>query len=148
MVSTQVWKPSTNVSAVVGAGYDCLVNVGYVADSWYLDNIGVNWAQAYASDPRASVPSHLQAKVLGGQGEMWGERVDPSDFDSTVWPRLAAIGERLWSDADDVDAAQPRLENFRCLLLERGVGAAPLNNSMARAAPEGPGSCTQRRRRI
>ena len=77
-----------------------------------------------------------------------GETVDASDFDSTVWPRLAAIGERLWSDADDVNAARPRLENFRCLLLERGVGAAPLNNSMARTAPVGPGSCTQRRRRI
>ena len=77
-----------------------------------------------------------------------GETVDASDFDSTVWPRLAAIGERLWSSVDDVDAARPRLENFRCLLLERGVGAAPLNNSMARTAPVGPGACTQRRRRI
>ena len=71
-----------------------------------------------------------------------------ADFDATVWPRLAAIGERLWSSVDDVDAARPRLEAFRCLLLERGVGAAPLNNSMARTAPVGPGACTQRRRRI
>ena len=77
-----------------------------------------------------------------------GETVDGSDFDATVWPRLAAIGERLWSSVDDVDAARPRLEAFRCLLLERGVGAAPLNNSMARTAPVGPGACTQRRRRI
>ena len=77
-----------------------------------------------------------------------GETVDASDFDATVWPRLAAIGERLWSSLDDVDAARPRLEAFRCLLLERGVGAAPLNNSMARTAPVGPGACTQRRRRI
>ena len=77
-----------------------------------------------------------------------GETVDASDFDATVWPRLAAIGERLWSSADDVNAARPRLETFRCLLLERGVGAAPLNNSMARTAPVGPGACTQRRRRI
>ena len=77
-----------------------------------------------------------------------GETVDGSDFDATVWPRLAAIGERLWSNVDDVDAARPRLEAFRCLLLERGVGAAPLNNSMARTAPVGPGACTQRRRRI
>ena len=77
-----------------------------------------------------------------------GETVDGSDFDATVWPRLAAIGERLWSSVDDVDAARPRLEAFRCLLLERGVGAAPLNNSMARTAPVGPGACTQRRRQI
>ena len=143
-----VWKPSTNVTAVVQNGYDCLVNVGYVADSWYLDNLDSTWDRAYGVDLRESVPPHLQSKVLGGHGEMWGETVDPSDFDSTVWPRLAAIGERLWSSVDDVDAARPRLEAFRCLLLERGVGAAPLNNSMARAAPVGPGACTQRRRRI
>ena len=67
-----VWKPSTNVTEVVESGYDCLVNVGYVADSWYLDNLDVTWAQAYASDPRATVPPHLQTKVLGGHGEMWG----------------------------------------------------------------------------
>ena len=133
------------------------------------DNLDVTWDKAYGFDPRASVPPLLRSKVLGGHGEMWGrarrvlfegpsrdvahavhagETVDASDFDATVWPRLAAIGERLWSNADDVDAAQPRLENFRCLLLERGVGAAPLNNSMARTAPVGPGACTQRRRRI
>ena len=85
----------------MGAGYDCLVNVGYVADSWYLDNLDSTWDKAYGVDLRAAVPKHVQAKVLGGHGEMWGETVDPSDFDSTVWPRLAAIGERLWSDVDD-----------------------------------------------
>ena len=124
------------------------MNVGYVENSWYLDNLDVQWNEAYGFKPRVSVPARLRSKVLGGHGEMWGETVDPSDFDATVWPRLAAIGERLWSDADDVDAARPRLEAFRCLLLERGVGAAPLNNSMARTAPVGPGACTQRRRRI
>ena len=125
----------------------------------------MTWDKAYGVDLRATVPPHLRSRVLGGHGEMWGrarrvvsknvahavhagETVDPSDFDATVWPRLAAIGERLWSDVDDVDAARPRIEAFRCLLLERGVGAAPLNNTLARTAPVGPGACTQRRRRI
>ena len=56
----------------MGAGYDCLVNVGYVANSWYLDNLDVTWDKAYGFDPRASVPPLLRSKVLGGHGEMWG----------------------------------------------------------------------------
>ncbi len=88
------------------------------------------------------------AHVLGGHGEMWGETVDTSDLQQTVWPRLAAIGERLWSSRSmtDAKAALPRIEQFRCLLNRRGVAAAPVNNPNARTSPPGPGSCLQQRR--
>lgn len=85
---------------------------------------------------------------------MWGETVDPSDLQNTIWPRAAAVAERLWSAAvagiSSADAAMPdgspndvhdRLRRFRCLLLRRGVGAAPLENGSARAGPPGPGGC-------
>jgi hexosaminidase len=32
--------------------------------------------------------------MMGGGGEQWGETVDTSDLEQTVWPRLGAIGER------------------------------------------------------
>ena len=41
----------------------------------------------------------------------------------------------------NLDAALPRLQAFRCLLLQRGVKAAPVTNAVARAAPTGPGGC-------
>lgn len=75
---------------------------------------------------------------------MWGETVDASDLEQTVWPRLAAIAEKLWSPRDktgNISAALPRIENFRCLLNRRGVKAAPVNNANARGAPPGPGPC-------
>ena len=100
---------------------------------------------------------------------MWGETVDASDLEETLWPRLAAVEENLWSSRNvtscapifnnmsytpgacaNIDAAFPRLEAFRCLLLRRGVRAAPVRASagkgeqgkyVARSAPPGPGSC-------
>jgi hexosaminidase len=80
-----------------------------------------------------------------------GETVDASDIDATLWPRLAAIAEQLWSQQSITNAstalnsAYPRLSEFRCLLNRRGVRAAPTNNQGAREAPHGPGSCLGQR---
>ena len=79
---------------------------------------------------------------------MWGETVDASDFEQTVWPKLAAIAERLWSPRDKIvhtSAAHERLSAFRCLLNRRGVRAAPVDNGGARSAPPGPGGCFEQR---
>merc|ERR1712146_99936 len=105
---------------------------GYFQNSWYLDNLNVNWTAVYANDPCDGVPTDaLCAKILGGHGEMWGETVDASDIEQTVWPRMSAIAERLWSPREitDKNDALSRIENFRCLLNRRGIRAAPVTNS-------------------
>ena len=80
---------------------------------------------------------------------MWAEKVDVSDLENTVWPRAAAVAERLWTPEKnmDVEKAEARLEAFRCLLISRGIGAAPLHNFRARGGPRSPGSCYDQRRR-
>jgi hexosaminidase len=147
-----VWKDVTNVTEVVALGYDVIRNVGYNNVSWYLDNLNVRWDALYQNEPCHGIPndptgaSDLCARVLGGHGEMWGETVDGSDLQQTVWPRLASIAEKLWSSraqTQDVSSALPRLNRFRCLLLDRGVAAAPVNNGNAREAPKGPDSCQE-----
>jgi len=138
-----IWKSVTNVTEVVAGGYNVLVNVGYDKLSWYLDNLAVMWDAVYLNEPCVNVPDDLCPLVLGGHGEMWGETVDASDIQQTVWPRLAAISERLWSPRELVSTedAHQRIEGFRCLLNRRGIAAAPLNNANARSSPDGPGSC-------
>eukprot|EP01063_Lacrimia_lanifica_P005153 TRINITY_DN12964_c0_g1_i1.p1 TRINITY_DN12964_c0_g1~~TRINITY_DN12964_c0_g1_i1.p1 ORF type:complete len:595 (+),score=148.63 TRINITY_DN12964_c0_g1_i1:52-1836(+) len=141
-----IWKGVTNVTEVLAGGYNVLLNVGYNSVSWYLDNLDINWAAAYKNEPCNGVPDNLCPLILGGHGEMWGETVDASDLEQTVWPKLGSIAEKLWSPRDQTkDAAanfaQERLEAFRCELNRRGVRAAPVNNANARSAPPGPGSC-------
>ena len=117
----------------------------------YLDNLDVDWSAVYANEPCSDVPDSLCHMILGGEGEMWGETVDASDIEQTVWPRLAAIAEKLWSPREmtvDADAALTRLQTFRCDVLNtRGIAAAPVLNADARSAPTQPGACDQQRRR-
>ena len=69
--------------------------------------------------------------------------MDASDLETTVWPRLGAIAERLWSPRSTVNisTAHSRLMYFRCLLNERGVQSAAGNNAEARSAPAHIASC-------
>jgi hexosaminidase len=144
-----IWKPNTNVTQVVALGYNVLINVGYVSDSWYLDNLDVTWDAVYGNEPCVGVPASLCPMIYGGHGEMWGETVDVSDLQQTVWPKLGSIAERLWSPrtTTSLTLAHPRLEYFRCLLNQRGVAAAPVNNKNARQPPPNPGSCYAQRKK-
>ncbi|ETO34651.1 beta-hexosaminidase [Reticulomyxa filosa] len=146
----EVWKSKEFILMLAAA-----VEMGFRAiladdDLWYLDHLTVTWDEMYMNEPFADISNKTQqALVLGGEGCMWGETVDVSDIEQTVWPRASAIAERLWSPAyvNNTNKALPRIEYFRCLMNERGIAAAPVNNPIAREAPPGPGSCYDQRRR-
>ena len=117
---------------------------GNYSDGWYLDGLNQGWESMYLVDPGRNISEELLPQVLGGEGCMWGETVDSSNVELTVWPRTAAIAERLWSpgSVNSTDAAKWRMENFRCLLLERGI-ASDVVGEVGRQGLQGPGSCTQ-----
>ena len=78
---------------------------------------------------------------------MWGEATDASNLLPKIWPRLAAVAERLWSPrsrSTNITEFGTRLHEFRCLLLERGISAGPVGAQADPGVPSaltiGPGS--------
>ncbi len=61
--------------------------------------------------------------VLGSEATMWGELISPETIDSRIWPRTAAIAERLWSPSDinDVNDMYRRLDIISFQLEEHGL---------------------------
>jgi hexosaminidase len=65
-----------------------------------------------------------ERRIVGGEGAMWAEAVSAGTVDSRIWPRAAAIAEKLWSPAeltDDVDDMYRRLDSVSTFLTMRGV---------------------------
>ena len=100
-VVVQSWRGQESLAAAARQGYRGLLSYGY-----YLDLI---WpaARHYAVDPMsggaASLTPEEQQRILGGEACMWSEYVTAETIDSRIWPRLAAIAERLWSPQNVTD---------------------------------------------
>ncbi|KRX26099.1 Beta-hexosaminidase subunit alpha [Trichinella nelsoni] len=133
----QMWLGNTRneqrsrLANVTARGYRTLVS-----SCWYLNIIkyGIDWPGYYDCDPRDfNGTAEQKSLVLGGEACMWGEHVDSSNLTPRLWPRAAAVGERLWSTEMKRNASTAeRLENHRCRLLARGYTVEPVN---------GPGYC-------
>ncbi|KAK9291724.1 hypothetical protein L1049_019673 [Liquidambar formosana] len=136
------WLGGGVAEQVVAAGLRCIVSN---QDKWYLDHLDTTWQEFYMNEPLTNITNPKQQQlVIGGEVCMWGEHIDGSDIEQTIWPRAAAAAERLWTAYDNL-AKDPRqvtgrLAHFRCLLNRRGVAAAPLAGP-GRVAPLEPGSC-------
>jgi len=136
-----VWKGKNEFKLVLEAGYSALL-----CDQMqvYLDHLKTEWHTMYLDEPMDNIKDEsLEAQVLGGHTSIWSEHIDGSVLDNTAWPRTAAYAERLWSprDVNDLNCALPRLKWFRCLLLQNGIGAAPVTNHVARQGPQEKASC-------
>lgn len=129
-----VWKDGyqNELHNVTAAGFNAILS-----SCWYLNyiNYGDDWTKYYECEPYDFKGTDTQKSlIIGGEACMWGEYVDGSNVIPRLWPRAAAVAERLWSNQTVTSAthAAPRLEELRCRMVKRGLKAEPVN---------GPGFC-------
>ena len=108
-VVIQSWRGPESLAEAAKNGYRGVLSSGY-----YID-LNQSAAEHYLVDPlganAASLTPEQQARVLGGEATMWTDIVSHENLDNRVWPRTAAIAERLWSpqQVQDVDSMYARL---------------------------------------
>jgi hexosaminidase len=99
----QSWRGVDSLAAAAKMGYRGILSNGY-----YLD-LGWSAARHYAMDPlggpAAALTPEQKQLILGGESCIWSEYVNAENIDSRIWPRNAAIAERLWSPEGTSDVA-------------------------------------------
>jgi hexosaminidase len=105
----QSWRGPDSLAQAARQGYRGLLSSGYYVDlMWSAE-------RHYLTEPLSGAGANLspveQKRILGGEACMWSEYVSPENIDSRIWPRTAAIAERLWSPQNvrDVNSMYQRL---------------------------------------
>jgi hexosaminidase len=117
----QSWRGEKSLADAARHGFSSILSAGY-----YLDHMEPA-SKLYAVDPMdgdaASLSADEKARILGGEVAMWGEFVSPENVDSRIWPRAAAVAERLWSpqEVKDVSSMYRRLGPLTRELERRGL---------------------------
>jgi hexosaminidase len=121
------WR-GTNEGQASGGSLAKAAKNGYqtvLSNGFYIDlMLGVE--EHYMNDPipkNSTLTPEEKARILGGEAAMWSELVTPLNIDSRIWPRTAAIAERLWSSAEitDLNSLHKRLKTVSFRLEELGI---------------------------
>jgi hexosaminidase len=116
----QSWRGPSSLAEAAKKGYNGILSAGY-----YIDLI-FPASQHYLPDPvpaDSTLTADEAKHILGGEATMWGEWVSPETIDSRIWPRTAAIAERLWSprSVNEIDDMYRRLAVISRQLEELGL---------------------------
>ncbi|MGA9995066.1 MAG: family 20 glycosylhydrolase [Pyrinomonadaceae bacterium] len=130
-IVVQSWRGPESLAQAAKNGYTGILSSGY-----YLD-LMLPTSEHYLADPIAANSDLTQeqlTRVLGGEACMWSEYVSTETIDSRIWPRLAAIAERLWSprDVTDVSDMYRRLAATSVRLEELGLTHRTYEEKMLR----------------
>jgi len=117
----QIWLGKQSLIHAAQMGYRSVMSDGFYIDLMHTAG------EYYLNDPLYPDQDKLspaeQQRILGGEATMWSELVSAQNVDSRIWPRTAAIAERLWSPVEvrDVDDMYRRLAVTSVRLEELGL---------------------------
>ncbi|KAJ2942713.1 hypothetical protein O0L34_g2183 [Tuta absoluta] len=99
-------------------GYGAWVGTG---NNWCSPYIG--WQKVYENKPETMAFGYSD-QILGAEAALWSEQADEASLDGRLWPRAAAMAERLWSDpSTSWNQAQERILHIRERLIRMGIQA-------------------------
>ena len=96
-VVIQSWRGKEGLQEAAKKGYKTILSNGY-----YIDLVQPA-SFHYSNDPipqNTGLSEAEQKNILGGEATMWSEFITTENIDSRIWPRTAAIAERLWSTSN------------------------------------------------
>jgi hexosaminidase len=165
-VVIQSWRSSRMTAVAARGGHPVIVSAGYYLDllepaAFHYGNdpldptaTGLSGAdaalarkhpllralvsEAQIRDPNATLTRDEAARVIGGEAALWSELVDDEMLDGRLWPRLAAIAERFWSDRaihDETDMYRRLVSVQEGLRLDGLMDAVNQQRMIARLAP-------------
>ena len=129
-VVIQSWRGQESLAVAARQG-----NRGILSWGYYLD-LNEPASQHYGVDPLAGAAASLtpeqQKLILGGESAMWSEFMTPEIISGRIWPRAAAVAERLWSPQSVTDTASMyrRLAIFSQRLPWYGLAPGAVNRAL------------------
>lgn len=116
----QSWRGKTGLAAAAKAGHQVILSNGY-----YIDLLKPA-KDHYLNDPLPAgieLTEEQKKLILGGEATMWSEIATWETVDSRIWPRTAAIAERLWSPPSiaNIETMYQKLEIISIQLEELGL---------------------------
>ncbi len=120
-VLIQIWDtraPKTKSVEILQHGNSEINSRGY-----YLDLFMPAYVH-YLNDPMPyNCPDSLKKLVLGGEAAIWTELANEQNIEGRIWPRTAAIAERLWAPAsvENVNDLYKRLFEINLSLAQQGL---------------------------
>jgi hexosaminidase len=128
----QVWRDMEYGKQAIAQGHDIISSPTSHCYLDYSQKI-LDLEKIYSFNPiPKGVEGDAVKHVLGGEGNLWTERIPPSRLNFMAFPRLIALSEALWTDASIKNYADfyKRLQKQYLVLDKMGIIYGPEGDIM------------------